>query len=95
MLLLLLKFIHESLNGHLWEDQLIEDPLLRKFTQDSINGKVDVEKMFYKLWGKPDHYESLDRKEQERWTADVPFNEETYSIFHTALDQSFAEYKKR
>ena len=88
------KFIHESLNGHLWEDQLIEDTHLRKFTRDSINGKAGFEKMFYELWGKQDHYESLNWEEQERWIADIPFNEETYSIFHAALNQSFEEYKK-
>lgn len=88
------KFIHGSLNGHLWEDQLIEDTHLRKFTRDSINGKAGFEKMFYELWDKPDHYESLNLEEQERWIADIPFNEESYSIFYTALNQGFEEYKK-
>jgi hypothetical protein len=88
------RFIHESLNGHLWEDQLIEDTHLRKFTRDSINGATGFEKMFYELLGKLDHYESLNREERERWIADIPFNEESYSIFHRALNQSFEEYKK-
>lgn len=89
-----LKFIQESLNGHLWESQLMDDAHLRKFTHDRINGKDGFEKKFFGLWGKLDHYESLDWEEQKRWIADVPFNEETYAIFHTALNQSFEEHKK-
>lgn len=89
-----LKFIHESLNGHLWEDQLIEDTHLRKFMCDSISGKAGFEKTFYELWGNLDHYETLNWEEQERWTAGIPFNEESYSVFHRAMNQSFEEYKK-
>lgn len=90
-----LKFIHESLNGHLWEDQLIEDTHLRKFTCDSISGKAGFEKTFYELWGKLELYESLSREEQEAWTTYIRFNEETYSILLTAMNQSFEGYKKR
>lgn len=89
-----LKFIHESLNGHLWEDQLIEDTHLRKFTRDSISGKAGFEKTFYKLLGKLELYESLSWEEQEAWTTYIRFNEETYSMLLTAMNQSFEGYKK-
>ncbi|WP_343306375.1 hypothetical protein AAHN97_04550 [Chitinophaga niabensis] len=89
-----LQFIQGSLNGHLWEDQLVADPQLHKFMLDSINGKADFEMKFYELWGKLDHYESLDWEAQKQWTAAISFNEETYAIFYAALNRSFEEYKK-
>lgn len=88
-----LDFIHESLNGHLWESQLIGDPQLRRFVRKVIEGKSGYESKLYRFSGKTEPYESLDWEAQTQWIEALPFNEENYAIFKEALNQSFSEYK--
>jgi hypothetical protein len=87
------SFVQASLKSHLWKNQLIQNEQLRKFMLSPFNSKYGLEKKFYALLGQLEHYESLEWAEQKQWVATIPFNDETYAAFYTAMDQSFDRYQ--
>jgi hypothetical protein len=88
-----LAFVQTALNSHLWESQLIQNEQLRKFMLGPFDSKYGLKNKFYALLGQLEHYESLEWAEQKQWVAAIPFNDETYAAFYTAMDQSFEQYK--
>ncbi|TCD25519.1 hypothetical protein EZ456_15945 [Pedobacter psychrodurus] len=88
-----LAFVQTALNGHLWESQLIQNEQLRKFMLSPFDSNYGLKVKFYMLLGKLAYHEGLDWEAQKQWVATIPFNDETYTTFCTAIDESFEQYK--
>ncbi|WP_316801820.1 hypothetical protein [Pedobacter nototheniae] len=86
-------FVQNTLGGHLWKNQLIPNEELGKFMLSPFDVKYGLKSKFYELLGALEHFEKLEWAEQKQWVATIPFNDETYAAFETAMNQSFEQYK--
>ena len=57
-----------------------------------FNVKYGLTEKFYTLLEKKEHYD-LDWEAEKQWLTAIPFNDETYTAFYAALNQSFNDYK--